>query len=461
MRSHYLQLLSYYKYVVAFIIVALTSGVAAFSAVLLFAAPLYTATATVSLLPTQAELTFSQAFVRSTSFNPANLLTQTHIENLISREISKETIDKLIGKAGSAPPGDEDSPGTTGNEWIDRFSQGFQSFRREFRRIYMTLNSGKFVPADPYTDLVNGLQEAISIDMLEGTYILRISVSWDDPEFAAAAANMLSETYLERARAQARQAALAAEEALRKEMAKGEGNVADLQRQINALRLERAGNISFLRVIDPAVPPVYPSFPKVVVNTVAAGISAVILSIILVIAADTISKTLKTDADLSRVLGPTALGRIRAKRPGARQLKEISRRINLQCLAVPAQGGVMSMEGDADSTAAARIIQRALTGLESWKDLPAGARQTAEPTSRRGRIAPQIADPTDDAVADLGGATGQFSMARIEPGQGARPIDWVVIALRPGRVTEDVLQSTIAELRAHGARQVFGLYLVG
>lgn len=431
MRSHYLQLIGHYRYLALTIILTLTGGVGAFSLLLLHVAPLYTATATVSLLPTDSELAFSQTFVRSTTFNPANLMTQTHVENLISREIARETVDKLTGEGGASL----DQPPQP--RWMAAAADWMRSFRQGFRRYYNILNFGKHVPVDPYADLVNGLQEAISIETLEGTYILRINVSWEDPEFAAAAANTLSETYLEHARSQAREASLAAEQALHQEMMKGQTNVADLQRQIDALRLARVDNISLLRVIDPAVPPIYPSFPKVVVNTVAAFVSSLVLTAIAIIAADTFSNTLKTTTDLNRVLGPAGLGRVRAKSPSAAVLTDIARQMNLQCLALPSMGGVMAMDNDADSRAGTEIIQTALTGLGNADE------------------------HVDNGVTDLGGAAGRFSMARIEPGQETRPVDWVVIALRQGRITEDVLKSTVAELRSHGARRVFGLFLTG
>lgn len=58
-------------------------------------------------------------------------------------------------------------------------------------------------------------------------------------------------------------------------------------------------------------------------------------------------------------------------------------------------------------------------------------------------------------VADLGGASGSFSMTK------ARGFNWVVVGLRPGTVTEDTLEGLKARLKAEGVENVFGVFLKG
>ncbi|MEX0301818.1 MAG: hypothetical protein AB3N24_05295, partial [Leisingera sp.] len=142
MTAHYRQLLNYYRGLIAFTFLILVGGTAALSTFFLFVAPLYTSSAKVSLLPTQTELAYSQTFVRSTTFNPANLLTQTHVEYLLSREIAAKTVDRLRRElpSGGQPAGTAEPDAALSLK--DQIAQRFHSFRRNFRRIYNTLNSG-------------------------------------------------------------------------------------------------------------------------------------------------------------------------------------------------------------------------------------------------------------------------------------------------------------------------------
>ena len=90
--SHILELFRYYRRLIAATWVFIVGGVAAFSVLFLLVTPLYTATAKITMLPTQSELSFSNLFVRSTTINPATLLSQTHIEYLLSFETAEETV---------------------------------------------------------------------------------------------------------------------------------------------------------------------------------------------------------------------------------------------------------------------------------------------------------------------------------------------------------------------------------
>lgn len=431
LTSHYLDLLRYYRKTVLVMFVCIVGGVAAFSALFLYVIPLYTATAKISILPTQTELAYSQNFVRSSSTNPANLMTQTHIENLISREVARLTIDRLTGgpeKVAEAAALSEQQPV---KGFSDRFKRGFRVFRNTIRRVYNTLNSGKHVSLDPYTDLVISLQEAIEIEMVEGSYILEVAVSWDSPEVAAKAANVLADVYVERGLAQAREAAATLEADLRAQMASGRANIAELESQINTIRLASAASISQVRVIDPAVPPIYPSFPRIVIYTIFALAGWMVLVVFVVIAADTFSATVKTCADLVRVMGARALGSLRLNMvPGApetlRMQGETARHLRMQGATAVENGAVVSLGAEGDSQRMARFVSSALS------------------VDGRGAV-----------VRSLGGASETF-----RAGETAVP-QWLVIGMRPGTISDVELEAIVAQWQERGVQRVFGLLIWG
>lgn len=489
MIAHYRQLLSYYQGLIAFVFIVLVGGTAAISTFLLYLAPVYISSVKVSLLPTPTELAFSQNFVRSTTINPANLLTQTHIEYLLSREIAAKTVDRMMAEEASEPmqpaPAGPETPDPTGVEHQPpglkhQIAERFTSFRRNARRIYNIVNSGRHVQLDPYTDAVLTLQDSINVDMIEGTYILKIKVYWGKPELAAAAANLVAEEYVSYARAQAEIASRRMEEVLSQEIAKGNGNFSELEDQINALRLARANNFAALRVIDPAIVPVYPAFPRVIVNTVFAIAGWVMASAFLVICADTFSSTVKTDADMQRLFGPRGLGTLPLRRPNRAKLAELAKKLNMQCNAIPWQGAVTAVGSDKESRRLTAVVEVALRRLKGWQKqneeqlesvagavaaqggtapalraVPGGPRETVVQLGRlldgRARAAPV----NGVKVTDLGGADESFSMGN------ARGFNWVVIGIRPGTVAEEALQGLAARLQAQGVENVFGVFLKG
>lgn len=427
---HYFQLLRYYRGLVALVFVTLVAGVAGLSTFFLFISPLYTGTAKVSLLPTQSELTFSQTFVRSTSINPANLMSQTHIEYLLSREVARLTVDRLIERFPVA----ESIEQTGLKAEVARY---FRDARNAIRRTYNMLNSGKHIPIDTYTDTVLTLQDAIEAEMVEGTYILEIAVTWDSPEVAAAAANLLADVYIERIRSQATEAAERMEATLRRELAADSSNLAAIETQINALRLARAADLELLRVIDPAVPPIYASFPKVVINTLFAIAGALLLCAFVIVAADTFSGSIKTQADLERLFGAQALGMARARRGRLRgrwrrELPDIRRRLNAQLSAGVSQGAVMALGSDDDSRATAELVNAAIM---------------------TGRVRPRPTCSGGKPLESLGGAAEGFAL------NGRSAPAWLVIGLRAGTVSTTELESIREAWQAQGVGQVFGVLL--
>lgn len=224
MLKHYLELLVHYRWIAAPIFLGLTLGTAILSTFFLFVTPVYTSVAKVSMLPTDSELIFTKSFVRSSQFSPANMMTQTHMEYLISRPVVESTIDRMIAEFGT-PEASEKS----GFKAFMR--RGFRSFKAFLRRTYNYMNSGRNVPLDGYEDTVLTLVDNIEVEMVEGTYILEISISWDNPKIAAAAANFIAEQYVAEIRKQTISASEALSEYINSQLEQSENKLIDLATQ--------------------------------------------------------------------------------------------------------------------------------------------------------------------------------------------------------------------------------------
>ena len=77
-----------------------------------------------------------------------------------------------------------------------------------------------------------------------------------------------------------------------------------------AVGLAGSGELSQVRVINPATTPIYPSFPQIFVNTVIGLGAGIFVAFLALVVADTVSGTVKTTADLRRLTGDRALGRL-------------------------------------------------------------------------------------------------------------------------------------------------------
>ncbi len=429
--THYSELFKYYKRLIVLLFIGIVGGAALISVLFLVVTPLYTSTAKVNLLPTDTELAFSRTFVQSSSVNPANLLSQTHIENLLSREISQATIDRLMALNGT-----KSMPQATDGGLKAMLRVSFRWLKNVIRQTYNILNSGKHVPIDAYTDTILTLQDNITAEMIEGTYILEISVVWDDPDVAAAAANTLAQVYVERLQAQASDAARALETDMRNAMKRNDTNTADLEVQIQQLRLTQAATITTLRIIDRALPSIYPSFPKVVIYTLFALVGWLVVTAFVIVTADTFSNSVKTSPDLSRMLGSRSLGvllstDLRGDRTSHARLLEIARLLRIQGITQLSGAATLSLGSDEDSVTIASLLQKAVS-LTTHKAMSA-----------------------DLAVAPvaLGGAAQSLETA------GLTLPAWIVVVARAGMVTEEQMNRVVNDWLEMGVKPVFGVLL--
>src|SRR5690606_15383764 len=177
-------------------------------------------------------------------------------------------------------------------------------------------------------------------------------------------------------------AALQLEQELTAQLERNTGISPEISSQIEALRLARATGFNVLRVVDRASVPVYPSFPKVVINVLIAIAAALVLSIFALVSIDTFSGKVTTRGDLARLLGGLALPTSRPH--DLRRAAGAARLLRLHADVNGTPGAVLSLEGDRDADLAAALLERALwPGLSPSRQGAGAARSVLFLDSRR------------------------------------------------------------------------------
>ena len=145
--------------------------------------PLYAATVTLNMQPSEEALRFNRQFVGVGQFNPATIITQTHIERLLSDPVTERAFDILLSKVEGDPPVDEPN-------MIDEFKTLAWTW-------WAKLNYGFYTAQDTRTEHLNAVRNAVSVDFVEGSYIIRLEATSRYPELAARIANAYATAYTE------------------------------------------------------------------------------------------------------------------------------------------------------------------------------------------------------------------------------------------------------------------------
>jgi uncharacterized protein involved in exopolysaccharide biosynthesis len=225
------------------VVILIPASVFVFSSLLLFAAPKYSSSVDVTLLPSTGELSFTKNFFGGTRERQANAFVKTAKEYIKSRPVIERALEVVSIKATEEP-----SAGIN-DGYLDGYLEGVFSVYDQvssfLKRIYNTINSGKFVALDPSTALIEKFQRATDIKSVEGSFILRIEVTLSDPDMAAAFANALAAAYVDLSSEQAAVAArdikakLAEQIGMRQEILENlVEEEFELRRQLGALSLE-------------------------------------------------------------------------------------------------------------------------------------------------------------------------------------------------------------------------------
>ncbi|MEM7074118.1 MAG: hypothetical protein AAGA28_08005 [Pseudomonadota bacterium] len=200
MLTHYRELLDHFR--TSILLGALASGLVAcaLSAFLLREMPLYESTVILNMQPSEEELRFNAGFLGVSQFNPATIIAQTHTENLLARPVMTRAIELVIEQSGGSLPVEQ--PTT------------YDRIREEVSRWVHVLNFGYFEQQSEMDIYVSNLRQATKIDIVEGSYILRLSVTYKKPVVAARLANALAHAYIEQAQIRLQQEAGAVDRAL-------------------------------------------------------------------------------------------------------------------------------------------------------------------------------------------------------------------------------------------------------
>lgn len=225
--QHYLELARLHRRLLIGVPLAAAALAFAVSLYLLLSAPVFTASTKVTVKPSDAELSFSRRFVRSSSSDAANVVTQTHIEYLTSREIASRVAGRLDAKFGAEAAAKPPSGGLIG---------ALRAIKGTVKRGLRVINSGRFVEVPPEEKRIAAIRKAIRIDIVESSYIMKIEARWDDPEIAAEIANVVAQEYRRRASEEAVDQVGTMSSYLEQHRREAEAGLADLRQQEADLR---------------------------------------------------------------------------------------------------------------------------------------------------------------------------------------------------------------------------------
>ncbi len=201
-------------------------GAWAFSTFVLAQRPSFESSARLNIVPTSEELGFATRFVRGSTFDGGSVMVQTYAEYARTRPVIDPVIEDYIGweakRAGKTKQAFENSAS------IPAFYTPGQ--------ILALLNYGEVPKVPLREDLAQSLLENTTIETVEGTYLLRIAVEWDDPVAAAWLANALSDAVVARAQNQSSRAGAKLTETLETSLAQKQAELDSLLAQSRALK---------------------------------------------------------------------------------------------------------------------------------------------------------------------------------------------------------------------------------
>jgi uncharacterized protein involved in exopolysaccharide biosynthesis len=151
--------------------------------------PTFEASSRLNIVPTSEELGYASRFVRGTTFDGGSTLLATYAEFAHTRPVVAPIVDRWIAEQAKAA-------GQTVQQWTaaNTPAPGFSP-----RALYSELNYGT-APVQPLrNDLIDGVIKYTTIETVEGTYLMKLTVEWDDPQAAAWFANALADAIIARA----------------------------------------------------------------------------------------------------------------------------------------------------------------------------------------------------------------------------------------------------------------------
>lgn len=221
MFSHYRDLIRLYWFRILMGTVIASVMAFGLSSFLLLKNPIYKSLVTMNMQPSDEALAFNRQFMGVSQFNPATIITQTHIERLLSRPVAERTLEILLAESGS-PPQTEPS--------------FFDEIKLKLWQTWTRINYGKYVELAEQDQWLNALQESIDLEFVEGSYILRLEAASEYPDLAARIANAYAQAYVEITTLETQNEASKASGTLQIRIDELDANLADLFARREAMR---------------------------------------------------------------------------------------------------------------------------------------------------------------------------------------------------------------------------------
>lgn len=171
------------------LVLACTLAAWAVSVFYLATKPKFEAAARLNIVPTAEELGYATRFVRGSTFDGGSVLLGTYAEFARTRPIVEPIVDRFIAENAEAA-GQSPAQWIAANTGPPGFSPG---------RILAILNYGEAPKVPLREEIIEELLEKTTIETVEGTYLIRLAVEWDDPRAAAWFANALADAIIARA----------------------------------------------------------------------------------------------------------------------------------------------------------------------------------------------------------------------------------------------------------------------
>lgn len=217
--------LSRWRLVLALIALG-TVGAWAVSVFYLATKPKFEAAARLNIVPTAEELGYASRFVRGSTFDGGSVLLGTYAEYAHTRPVVAPIVDRYIAEAAAAQ-GVSPRAWLAANTGAPGFSPG---------RILAILNYGE-APVVPLRDeMIEELTENTKIETVEGTYLLRLAVEWEDAKSAAWFANALADAIIARAEVASRSTGREIAGTLEERLAAKRAELAAVLRQSRGLK---------------------------------------------------------------------------------------------------------------------------------------------------------------------------------------------------------------------------------
>lgn len=222
----YLRILLSRWRLVATLVLGCTVFAWAFSVFVLAQKPKFEAAARLNIVPTSEELGYASRFVRGSTFDGGSVLLGTYAEFAHTRPVVDPIVARYVAAQATAA-GQSEADWTAANSVPSPFSPG---------RILAILNYGA-APTVPLKDeIAEDLIEHTRIETVEGTYLVRLTVEWEDAEGAAFFANALADAIIARAERMSRTAGREIAGSLEARLAARQAELAATLRQARALK---------------------------------------------------------------------------------------------------------------------------------------------------------------------------------------------------------------------------------